>query len=66
MDEQQDAFTIPEFCVRNRISRAFYFKLKNQGLGPTEMRVGSRVLVSKEAAASWRRARETANSPEAA
>ena len=61
MDEA-DAYTIPEFCVRNKICRAYYYKLRPLGLAPDEMRVGSKVLISKEAAAVWRRKMETANS----
>jgi hypothetical protein len=52
---EQDAFTITEFCRRHRISQAFYFKLKRLGLGPREMNVLTRVLISKESAADWRR-----------
>jgi hypothetical protein len=37
-----------------------YFKMRNQGLGPREMAVGSRRLISQEAAAEWRKAREAA------
>jgi hypothetical protein len=32
--------------------------MKKAGKGPREMRVGSRVLISEEAAAEWRLARE--------
>ena len=61
MDEA-DTYTIAEFCVRNRICRAYYYKLRPLGLAPAEMRLGSKVLISKEAAAVWRRKMETANS----
>jgi hypothetical protein len=54
---EQDAFSIPEFCVAHRISTSFYFKLKQQGLGPAEMQVGARRIISKESAAAWRAAR---------
>jgi hypothetical protein len=60
MDIGQDAFTIPEFCQRNRFSNSFYFKIKAQGLGPREMHVGKRTLISIEAAEQWRREREAA------
>jgi len=52
-----DAFSIPEFCVAHRISTSFYFKLKQQGLTPAEMKLGSRILISRESAAAWRAAR---------
>ena len=61
MDEV-DTYTIAEFCVRNRICRAYYYKLRPLGLAPAEMRLGSKVVISKEAAAVWRRKMETANS----
>ncbi|MGO4506029.1 hypothetical protein AB4Z51_03345 [Bradyrhizobium sp. 2TAF36] len=55
----QCAFSIPEFCkVHGGFSLAMYWKLKSQGLGPVEMRVGRRVLISAEAASAWRRERE--------
>jgi hypothetical protein len=52
------AFSIREFCYSHNISEDFYFKLKRQGQGPVEMKVGTRTLISIEAAADWRRARE--------
>jgi hypothetical protein len=51
-------FSILEFCEAHRISESMYFKLKKQGRGPREMRVGDRVLISVESAADWRAARE--------
>ncbi|QHP74374.1 hypothetical protein EI171_35695 [Bradyrhizobium sp. LCT2] len=53
------AFTIKEFCEAHRISPAMYFKLRNAGLGPREMRAFRRVTISIEAATDWRRARES-------
>ena len=53
------AYTIPEFCKAHRFSESMYFKMKVQGLAPREMHVGSRTLITFEAAADWRRARET-------
>ena len=58
-----DAFSIPEFCLRNSISSALFFKLAREGRGPRVMRVGRRTLVTKEAAAAWRREREAASEP---
>jgi len=52
------AFTIKEFCAAHRISEAMYFKLRNAGLGPREMRSMRKVTISVEAAEDWRRARE--------
>ncbi len=55
-----DAYSITEFCRRNRISVQLFYKLKPQGLMPSTFRLGARVLISKEAAAAWRRERENA------
>jgi len=54
------AYSIPEFCEAHRICEAFYYKLRAAGLGPREMRTLRKVTISIEAAAEWRRARETA------
>jgi hypothetical protein len=56
----QAAFTIAEFCLAHRISQSMYFKMRAMGLGPREMSVGSRKLISQESAAEWRKAREAA------
>ena len=53
------AYSIAAFCVAHGISESFYFKLRDQGLGPREMRVGARVLISLESAECWRRELES-------
>jgi predicted DNA-binding transcriptional regulator AlpA len=57
---EREAFTIPQFCDAHGFSRAHFFNIQSRGEGPRVMHVGSRVLISKEAAADWRRAREGA------
>ena len=52
------ALSIPEFCQAHGISEGFFYKLKKQGEGPREMKVGARTLITFESAAEWRRARE--------
>ncbi len=54
------AFSIKQFCQAHSISEDFYYKLKRQRKNPREMLVGSRVLISIESAADWRREREAA------
>ena len=54
-------FSRASFCAAHGISEAFYFKLRDQGLGPDEMRLGARVFITHEAAERWRRAREKAS-----
>jgi hypothetical protein len=52
------SFSIPEFCAMNDISVSMYGKMRRDGLNPREMRLGRRVLISKESAAAWRVERE--------
>jgi hypothetical protein len=52
------AYSVKEFCRAHRISEDMFFKLVRQGEAPRRMRVGTRVLVSIEAAEEWRRERE--------
>jgi len=52
------ALSIPEFCEAHGISEGVFYKLKKQGKGPREMKVGARTLITFESAAEWRRARE--------
>ena len=54
------AFSIDEFCIAHRISRAMFYKIRKQGRAPRIMTVGSRQLISGEAAAEWRRQMEAA------
>jgi hypothetical protein len=59
--EAQDppvVYTISEFCHHHHISVALYYKMRKSGDRPREMIVGRRRLISAEAAAEWRRARE--------
>lgn len=55
---ETQAFTIEGFCKAHGFSRAHYFNLQKVGEGPRVMHVGARVLISREAAADWRRQRE--------
>jgi hypothetical protein len=52
--------SIHAFCVRHDISEDLFFKMQREGWGPRVMRVGTRRLISQEAAAEWRKAREAA------
>jgi hypothetical protein len=60
------AYTIDEWCAAHRLSRRKFYDLQEQGVGPRLMRIGSKVLISVEAAADWRAEREAASTPQAA
>jgi predicted DNA-binding transcriptional regulator AlpA len=54
----QQYVTIAEFCERFGISRAFYYKLREAGDGPDELRMGSRkVVITNDALAAWEKKR---------
>jgi hypothetical protein len=59
------AYSIKEFCREHGISPPSYYALKRQGLGPAEMRMGTIIRISWEAAAAWRKARENPSESEA-
>ena len=54
------AYTIAEFCEAYRISRSMLYKLFAEGTGPRLIKIGTKNLISAEAAADWRREREAA------
>jgi hypothetical protein len=60
IEDDVAAYSIRTFCRAHSISPAFYYKLQRQGLGPRELKLGARTLISAESAAEWRRAREGA------
>jgi predicted DNA-binding transcriptional regulator AlpA len=55
---ETSATTVEEFCHAHRISRATFYNLLKAGQGPSIMKIGSRTLVSNEAAAAWRQRME--------
>ena len=54
------AYTVVEFCEAHRISRATFYNLLKLGHAPRIMRIGTRTLISAEAARDWRLEREAA------
>jgi hypothetical protein len=57
---QGGAYTIQEFCHAHRLSRSKLYQMWDEGIGPRWMYVGTKRLISDEAAADWRREREQA------
>ena len=52
---QTKAYSVPQFCLAYSISRSKFYELLNDGDGPKIMKVGSRTLISVEAADIWRK-----------
>ena len=59
-DAPLGAYTIRQFARAHGISEDMFYKMRRVGWGPATMKVGSRTLISIEAAAEWRRQREQA------
>ena len=62
---EPQAFSIAEFCARNRISLSTFHKLKNLGRGPRLMCLGRAIRISIEAERDWRAEREQPQAAEA-
>ena len=58
----QSAFTVPEFCRRNAISKGLYYKLDGLDLGPRYFLVGEHGhrRITPEAEREWQAQREAA------
>jgi hypothetical protein len=66
---ERRAYSIPQFCDAFSISVETYFKLARKGEGPRTFKIGSRTLISAQAAEQWLAEREreaagTAKAPE--
>lgn len=55
-----DAYSVEQFCHRHNISRSTFYLLVRKAQGPRTFKIGARTLISREAAADWRRSREDA------
>jgi excisionase family DNA binding protein len=47
--------TFKQFCELNSISLSFLYDLLKDGRGPATLRIGSKRLITAEAAAAWRK-----------
>jgi len=56
------ASSVSAFCKDHNISKATFYNLVKDGKAPRRMKVRGRTLISREAAADWRRQMEKENS----
>lgn len=54
----QLCMSVKDFCALHTISRASFYRMVRAGEGPRIIKVGSRTLISTEAASDWRHKRE--------
>ena len=52
--EDSGAYSISEFCFRNKIGESSYFYLKAIGRAPKTTRVGRRVIIFSQDETAWR------------
>jgi hypothetical protein len=57
---EQLVYDVQEFCTTNRISRSRLYLHWKEGTGPIFFKSGTKVLITREAAAAWRADREKA------
>jgi len=55
-DGARCAFTVAEFCEAHRISRSWLYAEWKGGRGPKVKLIGSKKIITAEAAAAWRNA----------
>ena len=56
---ERAAYSVQEFCLRNHISRPTYHRLRAEGRGPKEMRIGLNVIrITADAEREWQRRME--------
>lgn len=48
-------YSVNSFCAAHDITKVTFYGLLKKGIGPRIMKVGTRTLISLEAAAEWRR-----------
>ena len=53
-DGARYAFTVAEFCETHRISRSWLYAEWAAGRGPRVKQIGSKKIITAEAAAAWR------------
>jgi predicted DNA-binding transcriptional regulator AlpA len=47
--------TVAEFCDAEGIGRSTYCKLRKEGRGPRELRIGATIRITAEARKEWRK-----------
>jgi len=53
---ERAAYTVAEFCFRNNIGRLTYHRLRAEGRGPKEMRLGlNAIRITADAEKEWQR-----------
>ena len=53
---ERAAYTLAEFCYRNHISRPAYHRLRAEGRGPVELRIGlNTIRITAAAELEWQR-----------
>jgi excisionase family DNA binding protein len=55
MPVEREAFSIREFSRLHGLSVSFVYQLISEGRGPATIKIGSRRLVTREAAEAWRK-----------
>ncbi len=63
---EMETYSVETFCKAHGICKGHFYNLLSEGLGPNIIKLGRRTLISKEAAAEWRKKMEQQSTPAAA
>lgn len=47
------SYTIAQWCGAYHVSRSYYYTLKEQGNAPQEIRLGRKVIITRQSAEKW-------------
>lgn len=61
MNIERQTYSVAAFCAAFGIARSTFYRLLQNGRGPTVIHLGRRTLISVEAADEWRRRLETSD-----
>ena len=53
VEDEGGAITLLDFCDRYKLSRSTFYEMRKRGLGPREIHIGRRVLITRRAIREW-------------
>jgi hypothetical protein len=57
-NDDQNNLSVDEFCVLERISKSYYYKLRQAGGGPREIKLGRSIRITPSARREFHAAHE--------
>ena len=54
----EPSYSVAEFCAAEGLTRTTFYKMRRQGFGPREMRIGRVIRITHRARLDWQQERE--------